>query len=247
MTTKRDSLAERSMVWVKSSRVVANNTFELIENAGDNVGDDRIIRLHFTDIMVFRPDGSILLDTGGWQTVTTKERMNRFLPDGLGIYQSDGFWYLTYRPDGYVDYDSGAWTVPYIDKMVIPPDYSKPKQDAIALNSVAHQKRMKRLINKMCRKVKELAEAKALPLPDSGDCFLCQIENGADMRNSKVDPLRNQQHIISHLEEGYIHGSLLVNAMLWCGYRMEQLRFVYYIRPEQNLRRYLKARVGLAA
>lgn len=35
------------------------------------------VRLHSTDVVTFHPDGSIELNTGGWQTPTTRDRMQR--------------------------------------------------------------------------------------------------------------------------------------------------------------------------
>lgn len=45
------------------------------------------IVLHDTRIVTFNPDDSITLDTGGWQTPTTRDRMNRC---GLSVYMSSG-------------------------------------------------------------------------------------------------------------------------------------------------------------
>lgn len=239
MTTKTASLADYPADQIQTSKIVANNTFEIFGPLGD-----RTIRLHYTDIMVFRPDGSIFLDSGGWKTVTTKERMNRYLPGGMSLYQQDGFWYLDYHPSGWGA--EGGWTVPYTDKIVIPADLSKPKQDAIALNEVATHKRLKRLINKMCREVKQMMDSNTLPTPNAGDCWTCSMFEHAQLRENPRGKLSDSTHIVSHLEEGYIHGSLIANAYLWAGYPEENLGYVYGMRADQILRRYLKSRVGLA-
>ena len=39
-------------------------------------GEDIAVRMHSTDIIVFYKDGRVLLTFGGWQTVTTKARLN---------------------------------------------------------------------------------------------------------------------------------------------------------------------------
>jgi hypothetical protein len=64
-------------------RKIANNTW--LERRSTNFDsdiedpDDEIaVRLHNTDVVTFRRDGAITLNTGGWFTVTTKERINRF-------------------------------------------------------------------------------------------------------------------------------------------------------------------------
>lgn len=58
------------------SRKVANNTY--LERAVS--GGGIAVRLHETDILTFWPNGNVRFYTGGWGTVTTKERMHRFLP-----------------------------------------------------------------------------------------------------------------------------------------------------------------------
>lgn len=60
----------------RERRKVANNTY------AERRGDDIALRLHQTDVVTFHPDGSITLNTGGWYTVTTKDRMNNALPKG---------------------------------------------------------------------------------------------------------------------------------------------------------------------
>ena len=59
----------------------------------------RIVRLHavvtmlyhYTHVVVYTPD-FMSLDSGGWQTVTTKRRMNDAIGDML--YQKDYIWYV---------------------------------------------------------------------------------------------------------------------------------------------------------
>lgn len=53
--------------------------------------------LHRTPILRFLPDGRIMLHSGGYRSVTTKRRMNVFLPAGIGVMQKDYEWYVTNR------------------------------------------------------------------------------------------------------------------------------------------------------
>ncbi len=52
------------------------------------------ITLHSTTVFMFYRDGSFELNSGGWKTVTTKERLNRYLPDGWRVYQLKFEWWL---------------------------------------------------------------------------------------------------------------------------------------------------------
>lgn len=44
------------------------------------------VQYHSTDILTAHPDGSIEIATGGWDTITTKTRINHLLPGGYGIH-----------------------------------------------------------------------------------------------------------------------------------------------------------------
>ena len=64
------------------SKILTNNTYaERKDNAIS-------IRLHGTDILIYFPDGRISFNSGGYKTVTTKDRMNRFSP--VRIWQNKG-------------------------------------------------------------------------------------------------------------------------------------------------------------
>ena len=79
----------------KQARAIANNTTARI------LDDGRVaIRLHQTDIITFETGGNITLNSGGWLSVTTKERLNRYTQ--AGITQRAGVWYMA---DGSLFYD----------------------------------------------------------------------------------------------------------------------------------------------
>lgn len=69
----------------KERRKIGNNTY-LIRR-----GKEIAIRLHQTDIITLTDENEIIVNTGGWHTVTTKARLNEYLP--IGIYQKSGEWF----------------------------------------------------------------------------------------------------------------------------------------------------------
>lgn len=71
---------------------IGHNTF--IETNVSGGGGYSII-LHRTPIVTYRPDGSIVLNSGGYRTVTTKARMNEVLPDSIRVYQQRHDWFVT--------------------------------------------------------------------------------------------------------------------------------------------------------
>jgi hypothetical protein len=45
--------------------------------------------------MTYGRKGTITLFDGGYRTTTTKDRLNKFLPTGYGVYQAKKVWYLS--------------------------------------------------------------------------------------------------------------------------------------------------------
>ena len=72
---------------------IANNTLMRYE------GDKCIFRLHDTDILIVEDNKKFILDSGGYQTRTTKDRLNRFLPNGINVFQKDYNWYVNVNGD----------------------------------------------------------------------------------------------------------------------------------------------------
>jgi len=84
-------------------RKLANNTYLTVREDG-GFG----IKLHNTEVVIHYPD-RVVLDSGGWLTVTTKSRMNEFTD--LRIYQDNYDWFV----DGIVSNTS----IPFTDGMTI--------------------------------------------------------------------------------------------------------------------------------
>lgn len=70
--------------------------------------DNLAIRLHDTDIITVFPGGNIVLNSGGWKTVTTKRRMNSVLNKfGIKIYSNKGQWFVSYRDNVVIEFKDG--------------------------------------------------------------------------------------------------------------------------------------------
>lgn len=80
-------------------RILANNT--RVERISE---DCYAVRLHATNIVVYYRNGRIEINSGGWQTVTTKARINDALRDvGAWITQRNHEWTL-HNADGSTRY-----------------------------------------------------------------------------------------------------------------------------------------------
>jgi len=175
-------------------RKLANNTYAERRDNGAIA-----IRLHETDIATFNADGSIVANTGGWKTHTTKDRLNEYLP--VRIWQKSGRWFLG---------DNGS-TVEFQDGLTIDANGKitggKPQSQA------DKEKKLQKRIADYC---KALALALPLPIPGAGDCFYCQLRE-VKTGNPLGEAMGNPDHILTHFEEKYFVPSLVWRALEFCG------------------------------
>lgn len=224
--TTLSSQFSREQIKSCQAHIVARNTFKRIEPNGDVV-----IRLHSTDIVTTKPDGKIVLNSGGWKSVTTKARINCYLPEGYRLYQEKGSWYVN--------------GVPFVDGMTLPDDVINLDKNAIKTVVEAEQKLRKSIRDF----VKQIRTMKELPVPMNSDCWFCALRTAG-----KGEPLGeatgNVDHLLSHIKEAYLHGSLIYNALVWAGYPKPELfwQIPGSLDLVQNaVKRYLYRKLGLVA
>ena len=95
----------------RRERKIGNNTWGLIHDNGD-VG----IILHRTEVVTIHADGTYTLRSGGWQTVTTKDRINKYSP--YYVMQRKWEWFVGFY-DGVGHHELGAFE----DGMRVNPTY----------------------------------------------------------------------------------------------------------------------------
>jgi hypothetical protein len=170
----------------KDSRPLENNT------RLERRGPDFAVKLHATDVILIHSDGTFTLKTGGYYTVTTKDRINGHSPARLS--QSKSVWYLR---------TSGGVNVPFVDGMKIDINGDPVGPIESLTESERESKRVSKEINGYIKKFKALIESKELADPGSGDCFGCRFKGAFD----------DASHLESHMAEGYLVSSLLFNAI----------------------------------
>lgn len=69
----------------RDSHKVGNNTY--LKRRGNDIA----LLYHNTDVITWKPNGDIILDSGGWHTPSTKNRINWY---GNLIYQHKYQWLL---------------------------------------------------------------------------------------------------------------------------------------------------------
>jgi len=82
---------------IKFSKIKENNT--LLIHYADNTN---AIRLHNTDVVTvnkrpFPLCNTITLNSGGWKTRTTKDRINKYTPQNYEVIQRNKKWYVIDR------------------------------------------------------------------------------------------------------------------------------------------------------
>lgn len=162
-------------------------------------GDVLALRLHGTDVVTLCPDGQIVLDSGGWKTVTTKDRLNSLSP--ARIHSEQGIWYVTYRDRVYV----------FKDGMVLHPD------GTVTGAGEDRGREEKRLRQAAAKYAKGFAQAWAegkVPTPSARDCLYCHMrEVGTKKPLGEMSPESGKDHILAHIKEKYYVPSLLWRAV----------------------------------
>lgn len=74
----------------RGRRKLKNNTYASLERYPH---EHIVFRLHATVILEMYPDGSFVVNDGGWRTRLTLARINDYLPPGWSIYTHLGTWY----------------------------------------------------------------------------------------------------------------------------------------------------------
>lgn len=177
---------------------LANNTYLMPVKSGIAV------RLHDTDIVTIHPNNDCTLNTGGWMTKTTKERISRYSP--VLIHQTNGIWYVK----GQVFTDgmkvSGLGKILSKTASVDKTEKTKRKLDTLVRN----------YINGFAKHI----ASNGLGDPGPGDCWACAMNvANTDSTNpfGKSEPL-GLSHLLEHFREKYYVPSLLFKAIQDQGY-----------------------------
>lgn len=184
----------------KNQRKTANNTY--LVRRDKNIA----LMLHVTDIFTIKPNGEITLDTEGWKTPATKDRLNGILPGSMNIYQEKSEWYLTTgrwndNPKSYI-FEDGMKIGPRGKIYATERSGKKDKKKAKWVNQV----------NAFCKELVEQAFNGTMHAPSNGDCWYCLMKT-ADGK-AMGDLGSGSDHIKSHIEEKYYVPSLFWNAMV---------------------------------
>jgi hypothetical protein len=223
MRTTLSSQFDAETIKRTKPRIVERNTFKR---------DDRgvvIIRLHATDIVTFHRSHKVTLNSGGYRTKTTRERMNTYLTGGYSVTSGDGFWNVR-------DCETGE-TVPYFDGITLPDAFREGPQ-----NKRAWRERKREIA------LKDAIKAAIAKLPKSG---AVPFESGnEEVHENKymgypTSGARGQgdARILRIVRSGRIPSSVVRDACTWSGRNPSYCG--YGTHTNGMVRRYLGAKLGL--
>jgi hypothetical protein len=177
------------------------------------------IRLHATDVVTLHEDGTYTLDSGGWKSVTTKDRINAYT--SVNLWQEKHVWYVGGREDRYLFVDGMR-----LDAQWQPIDGVQPGGTA------KRQRELSKLVTAYVKNFRTSVGEHGIENPAPGDCLACYFAhtpgntktgtyNADDSftdTTGKADPL-GVSHLLDHIDERWYVPSLLWNAIRERGYR----------------------------
>jgi hypothetical protein len=240
----------------RERRKIANNTYMHKGTCGASVK----VRLHSTDILVITAKG-VVLNSGGYRTILSKDRMNALLPVGYSLYSEKGLWTLRANRELVEGWNSGTHHA-FADGITI----TNTGRVLHAGNSDKDLK-LRKQIHAYVKAYAAEAVAGRISAPSGGDCWGCLMFDKATGINGSADP----HHILEHMsiQERYYVPSLLVNAakargnrwllnyllpLMWDPTMLEEERKTRMAREahslgreiKRTLRQYLGSRLGIA-
>jgi hypothetical protein len=182
----------------KDTRKVGNNTY-LERRTAKTIA----LRLHDTDVLTFTLSGSVVLSSGGWKTVTTKARMNDYLPRGWKVGSDRGAWGL---------YNCGKYVADYQDGITITRfDNVRGAPSKTATNKLQS---LRKQIGEYARDYTAKLKAGELSPPNGGDCWYCLMFDSGIAPGGRS---ANATHLTEHVQENYFVPSLVFNALAAMG------------------------------
>lgn len=213
----------RSLTFKAAAEKLGNRDRKKLENNTYLVRvDDKTfgVKLHNTIVVYIHQNGRYTLDTGGWRTVTTKDRINRYGP--ARVHQNNNIWYIGdgVFEDGVVVLGNGKPVTKLREPGKV--ERAKRKLDRMVRSYIlgfADHVKFNGLYTGEENATPEQEPWDVVKLgprptpikPGPGDCLICQLVNAeGNTQGIGVD------HLLSHMtdEDGpYYVPSLLYNAL----------------------------------
>ena len=218
---------------IKESKMVARNTIQYETDDGDVV-----TRLHDTDIVRKTADGAIYIDTGGWNTATTRARINdALMGTPYHVHTDQGQVILRTPKKGNVRFKQHAAIGP---RGKITTDIQKGE----AAGYDEYRPYIERYLKSML--------ADGIPLDTGGDPWVAPEDGGKYAEQYVLEWLG-----LGDSDEPYVFGSFIFNAYAWSGRSVTAMAYRVRLFNEGDksqrryitgmVRRYIRACLGYAS
>ncbi len=224
----------REYLGAKNDRPLEGRATRLQRREGDRFA----VKYQSTDVVIYHPDGSIELNSGGWQTLTTKARITEYAP--IALWSDRGIWYVSEKGGGWQDRQTSRRL--YVDGLIILPGGGLHGPGGLELEDPARAEGFKRRLDRMIAKyiagyAREVCKPEPFGEPGPGDCLLCQIAlshamgqpgpvgmTGRLHPGGRLEDTTGQRdpfgldHLLEHCAEGYYVPGLYALACVEAGY-----------------------------
>jgi hypothetical protein len=228
----------------RDSRKLENNTY--LKRRGDTLA----VMLHATDVVTYFPNGDIQLNSGGWRTMTTKDRINKYAP--IRLWAHRGQWYIAQtwntNPEEF-----------FKDGMII--HYNGTYTGAMSITQAKAEQKLRERVRKYASAYLVALKAGKIDSPSGGDCWYCFFtDTGTGKPLGEVT--RNSEHLLAHIRTKYYVPSLAWNALKAMGasqamfHNLASYQRLDEVKPylsdfideqiEKAIRRYVYRELGLA-
>lgn len=186
----------------RRKRVLENNTRFVKTEHGYG------IKLHDTVVVEYLPDGGYRLDSGGWKTITTRSRMNAYLPKGMGVWQSKGIWYVQTSGERFRRDDENVRG--FEDGVIL---YTDGR--VIGAGDPGKEKRFREQVKEYAKNFVDAIFEGKVAAPGNGDCWGCLFSpaDGQKLPAKTRDHPMGTDHLNQHIKERYYVPSLAMKAV----------------------------------
>lgn len=243
MNTVNSYKTAKELLGNRTRRKLENNTY--LETREDG---SLAVKLHQTDVVIYKENGDMVLTSGGWKTMTTKDRINKYTRWGT-VTQKNNQWFLK---GSFVFVDGVTITAKGAVK-------GATKQTKTLEKAFVSQKKT---IKKFCTGFVDALFKGEVKAPSGGDCWHCCMvtEEGKTLGEVSSD---HADHIKQHIKENYFVPSLLHRALeamptsiftkgtigdIWRGKETNPFDKKYAMKEtKKNLYRYIMRQFGNAS
>ena len=181
----------------KTRRPLPGRSTEMLQLENGDIA----IRYHATNVVTWHSNGHTTLTSEGFRTMTTKERINEY--SETRVSQNSGLWYM---PDGSLFYDGIQIDAKGKALNARRPEKTEGKKAKL-------DKLVSRYVKAFAAQIKKDGK---LPEPGNGDCWYCLmvVSSSEEHKGKSLGEANGDvSHILEHLKERYIFGSILWRAI----------------------------------